>query len=101
MSANMNLSLNPEELKKLLPVLRKAQPYVFGLVLIGAFGYTAYAVNAALNVTPAPAVPAAVDPAAPKAKIIFDKDTVAALKLLDTVSGDVPVGSLGTSDPFR
>jgi hypothetical protein len=104
MNANMNLSLNPEELKKLLPALRKAQPYIFGLFLIGAFGYTAYAVNAALNVQSS-AAPAAVaptaSPAAPKTKIVFDKDAIASLKQLNTVSGEVPVGSLGSSDPFR
>ncbi|GAC1372934.1 MAG: hypothetical protein NVSMB39_7180 [Candidatus Saccharimonadales bacterium] len=84
--------------KKLLPVLRKLQPYVFGLGLIMVFGYTAYAVNAALNVQPDTAAVAAPDPAA---KIIFDKKTIDYVKSLPVVQGTVPIGDLGKADPFK
>jgi hypothetical protein len=47
---NMKLELNMASLKALVPVLQKAQPYLFALVIVGAFGYTAYIINAALNV---------------------------------------------------
>lgn len=92
---NLKLDLN---LATALPILRKAQPYVFGLALIGVFGYTAYVVNAALNTQPQTAVPVST---ATATKITFDKTTISKLKQLSSVSGDVPTGDLGSSDPFR
>ena len=54
---NMNMNLDLKSLKVnpavILPLLKRARAAIVGVVLIGAFGYTAYAVNAALNVTPA------------------------------------------------
>ena len=95
----MNLKLGLD-LKKILPALQKAQPYVFGLALIGVFGYTALVVNGALNVKPAETAPA---PAAGtvSSKITFDKATIEAVKKLNVVQGDVPVGDLGKDDPFK
>jgi hypothetical protein len=94
---NMNLKLDLDY-KKWLPLLRTAQPYVFGLLLVGVFGYTAYVVNAALNVAP-DATPAATTNAA--AKITFDKKTIQSLKDLEVVAGNVDTGALGKSDPFK
>lgn len=94
---NMNLKLD-FDLQKLLPVLRKVQPYVFGLLLIGAFGYTAFVVNRSLNVGPGDASTTAASPAP---RITFDKKTIEAVKKLEVVEGSAPTGSLGTSDPFR
>ena len=96
MNMNLSLSFKPEDLKKILPVLRGLQPYVVGLVLIGAFGYTAYVVNAALNVQPAKP---SSDVKAPPA-ITFDKGTIKTLEQLQAVSGDVPNINLGQSNPF-
>lgn len=97
MNMNLNLKLN-FDLKTLLPLLRKFQPYAFGLLLVGTFAYTAYAVNKALNTQPAAAAGATTSDAT---KITFDKTAVAALKKLSGVNGDVPTGSLGSTDPFR
>lgn len=97
MNMNLNLNLNIETLKALLPVLRKAQPYLYGVALIGIFGYTAYALNAALNVqaaatqTEIQALPA----------IKFDQKTIANLKTLTAVNGQVPLDNLGKDDPFK
>ena len=99
MNMNLNLSLNP---KVILPIARMVWPYIFGLTLVGVFGYTAYAVNTAINVKPtAAAVDAAGGGGASAPKITFDKTTILELKKLSSVSGEVPTGSLGTSDPFR
>ena len=95
----MNLKLNLD-LKNILPILLRAEPYVFGLVLVGVFGYTAWSINAALNVKPAAAAPTAKGAAAP-AKITFDKSAIEAVKSLDVVGGDVPTGDLGKDDPFK
>jgi hypothetical protein len=92
---NMKLDL---DYKKWLPLLRQAQPYVFGLLLVGVFGYTAYVVNMALNVKPDTTPSATVNAAA---KISFDKTTIQALKDLEVVQGTVDTGALGKSDPFK
>jgi len=84
--------------KKWLPILRQAQPYVFGLLLIGVFAYTALIVNAALNVKANPIPPVTADAAA---SIKFDQATIDAIKKLDVVQGNVPTGDLGKSDPFN
>ncbi|HEY6736529.1 MAG TPA: hypothetical protein VI322_02320 [Candidatus Saccharimonadia bacterium] len=86
------------DLKSVLPILRAAQVYVFGALLVGAFAYTAYVVNASLNVQPAASAPAA-SPAVEAIK--FDQKAITALKNLSSVDGTVPTGTLGTSDPFR
>lgn len=96
MNMNLNLSLDP---KVILPILRKIQPYVFGALLVGVFAYTAYVVNASLNVQADEATQAATSDTA--TKITFDKNTIEALKNLSGVSGEVPVTNLGSSDPFR
>ncbi len=84
--------------KKWLPILRQLQPYVFGVILVAVFAYTALIVNTALNPKPDATAPVAVDPAA---KIRFDKPTIDAVKKLDVVQGTVPTGDLGKSDPFK
>jgi len=81
MNMNLNLSLKPEDLKKLLPVLRRAQPYIAGAVLIGVFAYTAWIVNAALNVTPSASSTLA------EPTLSFDKATIYSLKHVQTVQG--------------
>ena len=86
------------DFKKLLPKLQKLQPYVFGVLLIGVFAYTAWVVNAALNVQPDATIASAPDPTA---KIKFTKTTIDAVKKLDVVQGSVPTGDLGKSDPFK
>ena len=91
---NMSLGFDP---KKVLPVLRQAQPYAIGLTLIAVFAYTALQVNEALNVK---AAPAAAVPTAGSA-ITFDKPTIAALKNLSVVESNVPTGDLGTDNPFQ
>ena len=77
--------------------MKAAQPYVVGLLLIGVFGYTAYVVNASLNVQPDKSKATGVK-AAPT--ITFDKTTIKTLEQLEVVTGDVPTGSLGSSNPF-
>jgi hypothetical protein len=97
----MNLKLDLSEIKKYLPLLQRIQPFVVGLALIGVFAYTAYVVNGALNVKPSE-TPLAVDPKHPATtKITFDKNTIEAVKKLNVVQGDVPVGGLGKDDPFK
>jgi hypothetical protein len=96
MNMNFKLSFKPDDLKKVLPVLRMLQPYVVGLALIGVFGYTAYSVNAAMNVQPAKPAPSDKSAAA----ITFDKKTIQNLEQLQAVSGDVPNITLGQSNPF-
>lgn len=120
MNANLKLDL---DLKQVLPALRRAQPYIFGLALIGVFAYTSYEVNAALNVQPAAGTAAGTTTAAPAAgatpaaapaasgtaapataaqpKIVFDKPTIEALKKLDVVEATIPAQDLGKNDPFN
>ena len=86
------------DLKKWLPLLRGIQAYVFGAALIGVFAYTAFVVNAAINVIPPNGALTAADPAA---KINFDKKTIESVKKLEVVQGTVPTGDLGKSDPFK
>ena len=84
------LMMNPAQA---LAKLKRAQPYVVGIVLVSLFGYTAYVVNTALNVTP--------DTAANTAKpITFDRPTLNSLKRLDVVSGQLPSGEVGKDNPF-
>lgn len=90
----MNLKLD-FDYKKFLPILKQAQPYIIGVVLIGLFGYTAYVVNLALNVKPAETATITAPP-----KIGFDKKAVEAIKSLNVTSGQVPAADLGTADPF-
>jgi hypothetical protein len=97
MNANLKLSLNPQDLKKILPVLRKLQAPVIGLILIGVFSYTAYVVNGALNVQPDKGKASGVKDVP---KITFDKGTIQTLEKLEAVSGDVPDSTLGQSSPF-
>jgi DMSO/TMAO reductase YedYZ molybdopterin-dependent catalytic subunit len=99
MNANMNLKLelNAETLKAMLPLLKKAQPVIYGLLLIGVFGYTAYVVNQSLNVQAAEGT-AGVKPLP---KITFDQKTITAVKALNKVAGEVPLGNLGANDPFK
>ncbi len=93
----MNLKFDLDY-KKLVPGLLKLEPYLFGLALIGVFGYTAFVVNQSLNVK---ASENAAAPASASAKISFDKKTIEAIKKLDVVGGDVPSGDLGKDDPFK
>jgi len=94
---NMNLKLDLDY-KKLLPLARKFQSYVFGALLVGVFGYTAYTINVALNVK---ASVAPTSTAAAAAKVSFDKTTIDAVKNLSVVQGSVPTGDLGKDDPFK
>jgi len=95
---NMNLKFDLD-LKKLLPILRRFEPYVFGVALIAVFAYTAIVVNAALNVKPV--ADPTLAPASPTAKITFNKQTIEAVKKLNVVQGTVPTGDLGKDDPFK
>lgn len=94
---NLKLELNIATLKALLPQLVKAQPYIYGFLLVGVFGFTAYEVNLALNVQPAPSQTAIQ----PLPKITFDTKTINSLNQLQQVAGEVPLGSLGANDPFK
>ena len=91
----MNLNLDFKKLKPamLLRWLQLAKPYLVGLALISVFGYTAYTVNQAVNVTPA-TVAATTKP------VTFDKTTLDSLKNLTNVPDQVPQTALGKSDPF-
>ena len=94
----LDLDFGPQ-LKKILPILRRLEPYLFGLLLISVFGYTAYVVNAATNVKPA-AAPETVAPVK-SSKITFDKTTIESIKKLQVVDGGVDTGDLGKHDPFK
>jgi hypothetical protein len=104
----MNLKLD-FDLKKILPVLLKLEPYIFGLALIGVFGFTAYVVNVALNVKPTEVVGApaggattgAGATAGASSRISFDKPTIEALKKLEVVEGTLPSSDIGRDNPFR
>lgn len=96
MNMNLKLDLNAATIKALIPQLAKAQPLIYGLVLVGVFGFTAYEVNQALNVQPA-AQQTAIKPLP---KIVFDTKTIDSLKQLNKVTGEVPLGNLGGHDPF-
>jgi hypothetical protein len=98
MNMNLNLSLDMDSIKKLLPLLWKIQPYFVGILLIGIFGFTAYEVNNALNVKP---VAIGVSSTSSSAKIVFNQATINSIKTLQPVGGDVPTGTLVTSDPFN
>jgi hypothetical protein len=95
MNLNAKLDLSKFKLtpQTVLPMLVKARPYLIGISLIAVFGYTAYIVNAALNVTPAAGLPASVG-------VSFDKTTLNSLKNLTTVPTTIPPASLGKTDPF-
>lgn len=94
---NLNAGLSFKiDIKTLLPMLKGAQTYLYGVVLIGVFAYTAYTVNAALNVQPS----LEQSTITPLPKITFDKPTITSLHTLDVVGGDVPLNGLGKNDPF-
>lgn len=93
MNKNLNLKLNLD-LKTILPLLRKGQPYLIGLALVAAFGYTAHVVNQALNVQAGEA------PAVTATSIGFDQKTIDSLKNLNNVSGQIATPALGKTDPF-
>lgn len=90
MKMKFKLKISP---KTILPALQLAKPYLIGAFLIGVFSYTAYIVNDALNVQPAPA--AKVAP-----RVTFDKATITVIKNLNVVSGQVPSGDIGKDNPF-
>ena len=95
----MNMKFKMDlDLKKSLPVLLKLQPYIFGVLLVALFGYTAYTVNAALNVK---ASVSALPATSPASAVTFDKQTIDSVKKLEVVQGSVPTGDLGTNDPFN
>jgi hypothetical protein len=100
MNLNINLSFSPEDLKKLLPYLAKSQAYIFGILLIIAFGYTAYVVNAALNVGPSSVSPLPSQAAKINFDIKADQETIQSLKSLSTVQSNISTNNLGTSNPF-
>jgi len=90
MKMKFKLKFNP---KTVLPMLQRAKPYLIGAFLIGVFSYTAFIVNDALNVNPAPAAKSAP-------RVTFDKTTITAIKNLNVVSGQVPNGDFGKDNPF-
>jgi hypothetical protein len=90
----MKMKLN-FDYKQILAYLRLGEPYIVGVLLIGIFGYTAYFINAALNVKPAKTATTTAS-----LNIVFDKTTVQAVKNINVVSGQVPAVNLGKSDPF-
>jgi hypothetical protein len=96
MNMNFKLELNAKTLKAMLPKLRKAQPYLYGLALVGIFAFTGYTLNQAVNVTAASKQSAV----APLPKITFYKNVIDSLQNRNVVNGDVPL-NLGTSDPFK
>jgi hypothetical protein len=93
---NLKLELNAETIKALLPMLIKAQPYIFGLALVGVFAYTAFALNKDVNVSPA-ASQTAIEPLP---KVVFYQKVIDTLRDRKDVNGDVPI-NLGTNDPFK
>jgi hypothetical protein len=97
MNANLKMDLNAQSLKAMLPLLMKAQPYIYGVVLIAVFAYTANVINQSLNVQPAPTQ----SEIKPLPKITFDKPTIKALNDLKPVNGDVPLGDLGKDNPLQ
>jgi hypothetical protein len=96
MNNNLKLDLNINTLKQLVPALAKAQVYLYGVAVIAIFAYTAYIVNQSLNVQPAQSQSVIQ----PLPKITFDNKTMSQLKDLNNVGGSVPLGSLGTNNPF-
>lgn len=96
MNNNLKLDINLDTLKKLTPLLAKAQVYIYGVAVIAVFAYTAYVINQALNVQPAQSQSVIQ----PVPKITFNKSTMDQLKSLSGVQGSVSLGSLGESNPF-
>jgi hypothetical protein len=96
MNNNLKLEINLNTIKELLPILGKAQGLIFGCAVVALFGYTAYIVNQAVNVQPA----ASQSVIQPLPKITFNNQTMNQLKTLNNVGGSVPLGSLGTNNPF-
>lgn len=84
------------DITKILNYLRIAEPYFFSIVLIGIFAFTAYFVNAAINIKPA----ATATTVTKSVKILFDKNTIQAVKNINVVSGQIPAADIGKSDPF-
>ncbi|HEY2003786.1 MAG TPA: hypothetical protein VGH44_01570 [Candidatus Saccharimonadia bacterium] len=95
MNTNMKLELNAETLRALWPGLKKAQPYIYGVLLVGVFGYTAYVLNQAINVQPANTQ--TVIKSLPK--VTFYQDAIDSLSKRTVVNGDVPL-NLGNGNPF-
>lgn len=89
----MNLKLNLN-LKQLFPRLSRALPLVVGLALIGVFGYTAWVINGALNLSPGLAT------SKPQPKITFDKKTIQYVQSLKSVPGQTGVTVVGKTNPF-
>jgi hypothetical protein len=94
MKSNLKLKIpSVNDLKLLLPILKKIETPLVGLALVAIFAYTAYIVQLSLNVK-------ATAPSASKVVIRFDQPTLDSLKSRTTVDGSTPLGTLGKSDPF-
>ena len=94
MKKNVTLKIpNFNDLKQLLPLLKKAETPFVGLILIALFSYTAYIVHLAVNVQGGM-------PTTSKVVIRFDQPTLDSLKSRTTVDGSTPYGTLGKADPF-
>jgi Kef-type K+ transport system membrane component KefB len=93
---NLKIELDLNTLKQVLQVLAKAQVLIYGVAVVAIFGFTAYSVNQALNAQPA----SAQSVIQPLPKISFNNKTMSQLKSLNNVGGSVPLGSLGTNNPF-
>ncbi len=93
---SLNLSINIETLRAVMPALRKALPSVVGLFLVAVFGYTAYELNTLINVQPA----ATQSTLAPLPKIVFTQKVMSSLQDRTNVNGSVTL-NLGTNNnPF-
>jgi uncharacterized membrane protein len=86
-NANLKVEINMKSIKEGLAVLRKAQATIYGLILVGVFGYSAFIINAAINV--APAATQSTIKALPK--VTFDKATMDSLRNRDKVDASVPL----------
>jgi hypothetical protein len=92
---NLKLELNADTVRAMLPMLRKSLPSVVGLALVGVFGYTAYELNAAINVQPS----ASQSTLTPLPAVSFSQKVISSLQNRDSVNGTVPV-DLGTNNPY-
>lgn len=91
MNLKLNWKLNP---RQILAKLSQGLPLIFGVALIGVFGYTAWLINGALNLKPSETTTSA--PTAIK----FDQPTIQYVQGLKAVPGQTGVTAVGKPNPF-
>jgi hypothetical protein len=96
----MNLSLNPEQFKQILPILTKYKALIATLVFIGVCGYTGYQISLVVAVAPDAATIAAEQDKVKQPSARFDTATIDAITKQQAITAKPDLSGIGTANPF-